>query len=92
MASEDDKRTAAIDRLQQKRAFQANLASFVAVNAVLVLIWALSGAGYFWPIWVIGFWGIGLVMHGWRVYGGGGITEADIQREMRKGGGDDGVA
>lgn len=88
MADEDPRRSAAIGRLQAKRGFQANLASFVCVSALLIAIWALSGAGYFWPIWVIGFWGLGLAMHGWTVYGRGGITEADIQREMNKGGDD----
>ena len=56
MADEDQRRTAAIGRLQAKRGFQGNLISFVAVSVLLIVIWALSGRGYFWPIWVIGFW------------------------------------
>jgi hypothetical protein len=24
----------------------------------MIFIWAASGAGYFWPIWVIGPWGV----------------------------------
>jgi hypothetical protein len=32
------------------------------VSAVLVAIWALSGAGYFWPAWVMIWWGFALVM------------------------------
>jgi uncharacterized membrane protein YecN with MAPEG domain len=88
MPSDDQRREAAIGRIQAKRAFQANLASYVGVNVLLVLIWAVSGRGYFWPIWVIGFWGLGLAMHAWSVYGQRGITEADVQREMRKGGDD----
>ena len=27
--------------------------AFIAVNVLLVAIWAFSGAGYFWPAWVI---------------------------------------
>ena len=88
MADEDERRKAAIGRLQAKRAFQGNLISYLAVNALLIAIWALSGRGYFWPIWVIVFWGLGLAMHAWTVFGRGGITEADIQREMTKGGDD----
>jgi hypothetical protein len=34
---------------------------FLVVAVTLVVIWALSGAGYFWPLWVIGFWGGALV-------------------------------
>ena len=88
MADEDQRRSAAIGRLQAKRGFQGNLISFVGVSALLTVIWALSGRGYFWPIWVIAFWGLGLAMHAWTVYGRGGISEADITREMNKGGDD----
>jgi len=35
---------------------------FVAVNALLVAIWAVSGAGYFWPAWVMVWWAFALVM------------------------------
>ena len=88
MGSEDQQRQAAIERLQAKRGVKANLASYVAVNALLVAIWALGGGGFFWPIWVMVFWGFGLAMHAWTVYGRRGITEDDIAREMRKGGDD----
>lgn len=38
-----------------------HLAPFVAVNLVLIVVWAASGAGYFWPIWPMLGWGLGLV-------------------------------
>jgi hypothetical protein len=31
--------------------------TYLAVSALLVAIWALTGAGYFWPIWPILGWG-----------------------------------
>ena len=34
-----------------------DLATFVVVMALLVGIWAVSGAGYFWPIWPLVGWG-----------------------------------
>ncbi|HEV2771062.1 MAG TPA: DUF1707 domain-containing protein [Solirubrobacteraceae bacterium] len=37
------------------------LVTFVAVNLVLVAVWALSGAGYFWPIWPLLGWGLSLI-------------------------------
>lgn len=88
----DDERTArdaAIRRLKAKKGFQANLVSFAVVNVFLVAIWAVSGRGYFWPIWVILGWGIGIAMHAWAIYGARPITEDDIQREMGRG---DGIA
>jgi hypothetical protein len=33
-------------------------AAFLATAALLVAIWALTGAGYFWPIWPILGWGV----------------------------------
>ena len=35
---------------------------FLPIAILLVAIWALSGAGYFWPAWVIVWWGFALVM------------------------------
>ena len=37
------------------------VAAYVAVMVLLVVIWALSGAGYFWPMWPALGWGIALV-------------------------------
>ena len=47
----------------RRRGFPEHLASYLSVCALLVVIWALTGAGYFWPIWVIVFWGFGVLMH-----------------------------
>jgi hypothetical protein len=38
--------------------------AFFAVNVLLVAIWAASGAGYFWPGWVMAWWAFALVMKG----------------------------
>ena len=37
-------------------------AGFFQVNLLLVAIWAFTGAGYFWPAWVMLWWGAALVM------------------------------
>ena len=71
-------------RLQARRDFGANLISYVVVNAFLVGMWAMTGGGYFWPAWVMGAWGVGLVLHAWEVFVRRPITEADIEREMHR--------
>ena len=38
-----------------------DLVPFIAVNLVLIAIWAATGAGYFWPIWPLLGWGLGLM-------------------------------
>jgi Domain of unknown function (DUF1707) len=34
------------------------LRSWAATSILLVAIWALTGAGYFWPVWPILGWGV----------------------------------
>jgi len=36
--------------------------AFAGVSLLLLAIWALSGFGYFWPAWVLVWWGFALVM------------------------------
>lgn len=43
--------------------FGEHLRVYVAVQALLVAIWAVTGAGYFWPVWPLMGWGIGVVVH-----------------------------
>jgi hypothetical protein len=71
-------------RLQARRDLGAHLVSYVVVNAFLVVIWALTGGGYFWPAWVLGAWGVGLVLHAWDVFVRRPVTEADIDNELRR--------
>jgi len=40
-----------------------HVAAYVAVNVLLVVSWALSGGGAFWPVWIILSWGIVLAAH-----------------------------
>ena len=49
---------------------------YVLVNLLLVGIWAASGGGYFWPIWPILGWGIGLAGHAAPLIGRGGRPQA----------------
>ncbi|MGZ4437671.1 MAG: 2TM domain-containing protein [Nocardioidaceae bacterium] len=71
-------------RLLKKRKFRSDLATYVAVNAFFVGIWAVSGFGYFWPGWILAAWGLGLVLTAWDLFYRHDVTEEDIQREMRK--------
>jgi hypothetical protein len=34
---------------------------YVTAVAICVAIWAISGLGYFWPVWVAGPWGLLLI-------------------------------
>jgi hypothetical protein len=79
--SEDDLREQAIQRLKKKRDFRSHVFIYVAVNAMLVVIWAVTGSGFFWPIFPIIGWGIAVAGNAWDVYGRKPITEDEIRRE-----------
>ena len=84
-ASEEDLRREAVASFNRKRAFKQTVFAYLVVNALLIGIWAVSGAGYFWPIWVIGGWGIGLAFQAWGAYGQRRrIGEDEVAREMKR--------
>ncbi len=80
----DDRRAAAIERLENRRDFKIHVMIYVAINVLLVIIWAATGAGYFWPIWVIGGWGIGVAAHALSTFGEREIDERAIREEMQR--------
>jgi len=82
---DSERREAALERVKAKREFKNHAAVYVVINTMLVLIWAFSGQGYFWPVWPMLGWGVGLVLHGWKVFYEKPISEEDIRREMEKG-------
>ena len=82
----EDRRQRAIGRIKAKRGFWSHFAIYLAVNALLVVIWALTGAEYFWPIWPILGWGIGVAANAAGVFlRPREISEERIQREMHGG-------
>jgi hypothetical protein len=80
-----DLREQAIASLKKKRDFRTHVFMYVAVNAALVVIWAVtSDGGFFWPIFPILGWGIGVAANAWEVYGRRPLTEEEIQREQQR--------
>ncbi len=88
-AAQGGARDRALAQLKRKREFRATLAVFVVVNAFLWILWALSddrgdANGIPWPLWVTIFWGLGMVLSAWNIYGQKPISEDEIDREMQK--------
>ena len=76
-------RERAVRQLKKRRDFYGHILIYVLVNAFLVVIWAVTDAhGFFWPVFPIGGWGIGVLMNAWDVFWRPEISEEDIQREM----------
>jgi hypothetical protein len=83
--TEDELREQALQRLKKKRDFRSHLFIYFAVNAMLVAIWAITGTGnFFWPIFPIVGWGVGVAANAWDVYGRRPITEDEIRREAER--------
>lgn len=81
---EDVLRGRAVGRLKKKADFRMHLLIYVLVNAALVVIWALTGSGFFWPAFVIVGWGIGVVANAADAYMVNTPTEEQIAEEMER--------
>jgi hypothetical protein len=58
----------------RRRALAVDAATYAVISAVLVTVWAVTGGGYFWPMWLIIVWGALLAVHAVSVFrrpGGG---------------------
>jgi hypothetical protein len=80
----DSLRERAVNRLKKKRDFHIHLLMYVSFNAFLVVVWAAIGTGFFWPVFPIAGWGIGVVANAWDVYARDLPTESQIRHEMDK--------
>ncbi len=83
---QEQARKAAEDRLRQQAGFKKTIGGFLITIVASVVIWALTGQGYFWPVWVV--LGLGLATAGmaWSAYGPREKTpsQAEVEEEARK--------
>jgi len=75
-------REAAVRRLTARRELVTHAVTFAIFNIALVVVWTVTGHGYFWPGWILGLWGAGLAIHAWDVWGRRPISDEDIRREV----------
>ena len=87
-ASDNDVRDQAVKSLKRKRAFNSQIITWAVISVLMIVIWALATGTdtFFWPVFPIGGWAIGLVLQGWSVYGPGArpISESEIERESER--------
>jgi len=53
---------------QKRKEFKSHLFTFIGVNGFLVLLNLVVSPAYFWAIYPILGWGLGLLLHGMKVY------------------------
>ncbi len=63
IALTDDLPRAPRARREARREFAGHLRFYLRVMTLLVVIWALTGMGYFWPIWPMVGWGLAIASH-----------------------------
>lgn len=81
---QEDLRGRALGRLKKKADFRIHLLIYVLVNGMLILIWAMTGAAFFWPAFVLAGWGIGLVANAVDAYVVDEPTEEQVETEMER--------
>jgi hypothetical protein len=59
-----------------------HLLIYLTGNGSLVAVWAMTGSPFFWPIFPIAGWGIGVMANAWEAYGCDVPTESQIRQEM----------
>lgn len=77
-----DAATSARKKAELRYEFWWNLGIYAFVNAFLIAVWYYNGGGFFWPIFVIGGWGIGVVANYYVAYVQSGKSWVD--REIEK--------
>jgi hypothetical protein len=77
-------REVAVKQLRKKRDLQAHVLAYVMVNLLLNGVWLLTTpGGFYWPVFPLLGWGIGLAFNVWDVYAPS-PTESQIQKEMQR--------
>jgi len=82
METESSLRDLAEAQLHRRQDFAIHVAAYLAVNVLLVAIWAFAGGGEFWPLVPIVVWGGFLALHGWAVFGPGRSIADPVAAEM----------
>ena len=85
MTDDLDLRRQAERSADMKLGFRSHLFAYVLVNAGLVAVNLVTSPGYFWAIWPIFGWGLGVAAHGMAVYQLTGDTrERAVEAELRR--------
>jgi hypothetical protein len=83
--TEERLRRQAERRADLRLSFRAHLTAYLIVNAGLVAINLVTSPGYFWAIWPIIGWGLGLAAHWVAIYHLVGDTrERMVEEELRR--------
>ena len=83
LQQDQELRARALASLKKKREFGAHVLAYLLINSMLIVVWAMTGAGFFWPIFPLLGWGIGVFFNAWDVCSSG-PSEQQILREIER--------
>lgn len=84
-ASENEYRDGSLWSIAKKRAaFKISLTTYLTINTLLIAIWYFTSGinSYFWPVWSILGWGLGVIMQYFNAYHGQELFS--VEREYEK--------
>ncbi len=82
MQSDEELMALARKRAEEKLGFYIHFSIYLAINTMLILIWwFVAGDGLPWFLFILGFWGVGIIAHFLGVFGG---VDRMTQREYEK--------
>jgi hypothetical protein len=67
-------------------AFRWSLMTYFILNSFLVVVWFFTSGpeSYFWPVWSIMGWGIGIAFQYFHAYHGNKVTNTQAEYEKLK--------
>ena len=90
MESQEDKYRRASERVAQLRKFYGKLGTFLLVGGLfLAFNYYSNGLRYPWFLWVVGFWGLGIAIEAFKLFGtnlflGRNWEQRKIREQMEK--------
>ncbi|MFT3924844.1 MAG: 2TM domain-containing protein [Myxococcales bacterium] len=72
-----------VRRMRIKLGFSWHAAVFAVANAAMIAINVRFTPNTLWCVWPLGAWGVGLLFHAFAAFGGGSLSEAEIQAQVQ---------
>ena len=74
----------AMERVKEKKEFYSNLISWLVVSAFLFGINILTSTAHMWAFYPFLGWGMGVVFHAFKVFGGPGFDKRWEERKLEE--------
>ncbi|WP_196893824.1 2TM domain-containing protein [Aureivirga marina] len=81
---DEEKYKKASEKVKEIKAFYSNLVSYVLVNAFLIFINLTYSPEYLWFVFPLIGWGMGLLIHGFTVFGNHWIFSKEWEEKQIK--------